>query len=78
MWTVVNGDDSDQWILPGIHTVNRICYLVTEVPHDWKDIALKSSYLICRTMRSNTHCFASFATSSRLCTDSNRAETTNE
>jgi len=27
IWTVVDGDDSDQWILPGIHTVNRICYL---------------------------------------------------
>jgi len=59
VWTVVDGgDDADQWILPGMHTVNRICYLVTEVPHGWKDIALKSSHLICRTMRSNTHCFA--------------------
>ena len=35
--TVVDADDGDQWILTGIHTVNRICYLITEVPHDWRD-----------------------------------------
>jgi len=42
VWTVVDGGDTvDQWILTGIHTVNRICYLVTEVPHDWKDIQFR-------------------------------------
>ena len=41
VWTVVDGDDSDQWILPGMHTVNRICYLITELPHDWKDIQFR-------------------------------------
>lgn len=41
-WTVVDGGDTaDQWILTGIHTVNRVCYLVTEVPHDWKDIQFR-------------------------------------
>jgi len=41
VWTVVDGDDLDQWILTGIHSVNRICYLITEVPHDWKDIQFR-------------------------------------
>jgi len=41
VWTVVDGDDADQWILTGTHTVNRICYLVTEVPHGWKDIQFR-------------------------------------
>jgi len=59
VWTVVDcGDTADQWILTGIHTVNCICYLVTEVPHDWKDIQFESSHLPYRTMRSNTHFFA--------------------
>jgi len=40
LWTVVDGD-GDQWILPGIHTVNRICYLITEVPHDWREIEFR-------------------------------------
>jgi hypothetical protein len=42
VWTVVDGgDDVDQWIMPGIHTVNCICYLISEVPHDWKDIQFR-------------------------------------
>ena len=36
VWTVVDGcEGPSQWITPGIHFVNRICYLLTEVPHDW-------------------------------------------
>lgn len=35
VWTVVDsGCNSDQWITSGIHYVNRICYLVTEKPHN--------------------------------------------
>ena len=35
VWTVVDGTNGpDQWIVPGLHFVNRVCYLVTEVPHD--------------------------------------------
>jgi len=41
LWTVVDGDDGDQWILTGIHTVNRICFLVTEIPHDWREIEFR-------------------------------------
>lgn len=34
VWTVVDGDKgSDQWIIPGFHRINRICYLLTEVGH---------------------------------------------
>lgn len=32
VWTVVDGD-VDQWIVPGLRYVNRICYLLTERPH---------------------------------------------
>jgi len=41
VWTVVDGDGGDQWILAGIHTVNRVCYLVTEIAHDWRDIQFR-------------------------------------
>jgi len=37
LWTVVDGD-GDQWILTGIHTVNRVCFLITELPHNWMEI----------------------------------------
>lgn len=34
VWTVVEGGESpDQWIIPGFHRVNRICFLLTEVAH---------------------------------------------
>ncbi len=42
IWTVVDGgDDADQWILTGIHTVNRVCYLVTEIAHDWQEVEFR-------------------------------------
>jgi len=44
VWTVVDGDDTDQWILTGIHTINRICYLITEVPHDWQENSVSDSF----------------------------------
>lgn len=40
IWTVVDGD-GDQWILTGIHSVNRVCYLVSEVAHDWNEIEFR-------------------------------------
>lgn len=33
VWTVVDGESDAQWIVPGFHFVNRVCYLVTENPH---------------------------------------------
>ena len=32
VWTVLDGD-RDQWIVPGLRYVNRVCYLLTELPH---------------------------------------------
>jgi hypothetical protein len=32
VWTVVDAS-TDQWIIPGLHHVNRVCYLLTEIPH---------------------------------------------
>ena len=43
VWTVVDGENDEQWITPGIHYVNRICYLVTEVPHAGPDVEFRCS-----------------------------------
>ena len=32
VWTLVDGDDSDQYLLSGFHFVNRIGYLISTVP----------------------------------------------
>ena len=43
VWTVVDsGTGSDQFIVPGMHFVNRVCYLLTEVPHDWADVEFRT------------------------------------
>ena len=34
LWTVLDGDSGSQWIAAGFHYVNRVCYLVTEKPHN--------------------------------------------
>lgn len=34
LWTVVDGESGDQWITTGFHYVNRVCYLITEKPHN--------------------------------------------
>jgi hypothetical protein len=34
IWTVLDGaSGSAQWITPGLHRVNRVCFLVTRLPH---------------------------------------------
>ena len=33
IWTVLDDGGRDQWIGTGIRFVNRICYLVTRLPH---------------------------------------------
>ena len=34
VWTIVEcGVGPDEWIIPGFHRVNRICFLLTEVAH---------------------------------------------
>lgn len=43
LWTVVDGDH-DQWITPGVHYVNRVCYLVTETPHNDVNVEFRVPY----------------------------------
>jgi hypothetical protein len=33
VWTVVDGENGDQWITPGVRHINRVCYLITEKSH---------------------------------------------
>lgn len=45
VWTVLEdrfGDD--YWIVPGVHFVNRICYLFTELPHYLIPIEIRVKY----------------------------------
>lgn len=45
VWTVLeDGMSDDYWIVTGIHRVNRICYLLTEVPHNSIQIDFRVRY----------------------------------
>ncbi|MEQ1775248.1 MAG: hypothetical protein ABL891_15835 [Burkholderiales bacterium] len=33
VWSVVDGESGSQWIIPGFHFVNRVCYLTTKRAH---------------------------------------------
>lgn len=42
VWTVVDGL-TDQWIIPGMHYVNRHCYLLTKIPHSGAPVEFRVS-----------------------------------
>lgn len=42
VWTVIDGDE-DQWILAGLLYVNRVCHLLTELPHNNVQIHFRSA-----------------------------------
>ena len=42
VWTVVDGDSGEkQWIVAGLHFVNRICYIVTTLPHRSLEVEIR-------------------------------------
>jgi len=43
LWTVVE-EGGSQWIAPGYHWVNRICYLVTKVSHQNADFEFRCTF----------------------------------
>lgn len=44
IWTLVDGDDGDLFIDSGIRWVNRLNYIVTEIPRESEDILVQSEY----------------------------------
>lgn len=45
VWSVVDsGPGLDQFIVPGMHCVNRVCYLLTEVPHLWAPVEFRTEF----------------------------------
>ncbi len=37
VWTIIEGDDGDWYIIPGISFVNRMNYLVCDLPRNLED-----------------------------------------
>lgn len=36
VWTLVDGDNGKLYIIQGYHLVNRVNYLITDIPHNFK------------------------------------------
>jgi len=47
VWTVIDGD-CNQWITTGVHYVNRVCYLVTEIAHNDLNVEFRISHRLSR------------------------------
>ena len=42
VWTVVDGGTGrNQWIVSGLHYVNRVCYIISEIAHNGLDIEFR-------------------------------------
>lgn len=43
-WTLVDGDDGELYIDSGIRWINRMNYIITEIPRESKDILVQAEY----------------------------------
>ena len=34
VWTLIDGEGSELWIIPGVHLVNRLNYIICEIPFE--------------------------------------------
>ena|ERR1700712_3493355 len=41
VWTVLDGEHNDQWVVPGVLRVNRICYLLSIKPHNHLNVEFR-------------------------------------
>jgi hypothetical protein len=46
VWTIVDGENEETWIIPGYHYVNRYGYLITEKPWENEDIQVNDNEMI--------------------------------
>lgn len=46
IWTLVDGENEESWILPGYHIVNRQGYYVTTYPWESQDIQVNDNEMI--------------------------------
>jgi hypothetical protein len=46
IWTLIDTDDEEQWIIPGYHIINRSSYLITEIPWENENIQVNYNEMI--------------------------------
>ena len=46
IWTLIEGDYGDRWIIPGYHLVNRLGYFYSEIPCNDKNIQVNDNEMV--------------------------------
>lgn len=43
IWTIINCEDEESWIIPGFHVVNRLGYILCEIPWESENIQVNDN-----------------------------------
>lgn len=46
IWTLIDGENNNSWIIPGLHIVNKLAFFITEIPWTDEDLLVNDNELI--------------------------------
>lgn len=56
IWTIINGENETQWIIPGYSIVDRIGYLICNTPWESEDIQVNDNEMV-SDLDAAKHCY---------------------
>lgn len=57
IWTIINCENEEMWIIPGYHFVNCFGYFITEIPWESEDIQVNDNEM-CTVEEAINHCIS--------------------
>ena len=56
IWTIINCENEESWIIPGFHFVNRLGYILCEIPWESEDIQVNDNEMV-SDLDAAKHCY---------------------
>ena len=56
IWTIINGENETQWLIPGYSIVDRIGYLICDTPWESEDIQVNDNEMV-SDLDAAKHCY---------------------
>ena len=56
IWTIINCENEESWIIPGFHFVDRFGYFITEIPWESENIQVNDNEMI-SIIDATKHCY---------------------
>ena len=56
IWTIINCENEESWIIPGFHFVDRFGYFITEIPWESENIQVNDNEMI-SDLDAAKHCY---------------------